>query len=181
MALQPKPHILPPMALPSLRDLAQPSSRTCRRAAKSPATRCHASIDDIEPVPGATLPSLSSADDIQFEAAWLAGIIRLWLDEEWTPLEVHRDLGAAAAALYVGLREAGAEGDVADIVLGLGQGLAAGFNFREAFVGPFDVANKVVEILMIKRSGANVCCVSEAQRADLDRWDAAVREELGVR
>jgi hypothetical protein len=40
-------------------------------------------------------------------AAGLAGMITLWLDEEWTPLEVHQRLGKAAAKAYATLRHQG--------------------------------------------------------------------------
>lgn len=34
-------------------------------------------------------------------------MITLWLDEEWTPLEVHQRLGKAAAKAYAALRQQG--------------------------------------------------------------------------
>lgn len=135
------------------------------------------SIDDIEPVPAATLPSLNSVDEIEYEAQWIAGMIRCWLDDEWTPLEIHRELGQVTARIYTELRQEGVENEVGDVVLGLGAGLLD-FNFRETFVGPFDVANKVAELLMLKKSGCDVCCVSEADKEAIERWEAIVAEEL---
>ena len=134
--------------------------------------------DDIEPIPAATLPLLNSMDEIYEESRWISGMIREWLDEEWTPLDIHNDLGEAAAKIYVDLRQEGVENEVGDIILGLGSGLMS-FNFREAFVGPFDVANKVAELLMLKKSGCDVCCVSDKDKEAIERWDAAVRSKNG--
>jgi len=119
------------------------------------------SLDDIDPVPPAMLPALSS-EDLEAEAAWLGSLIADWLNEEWTPLEVHTDLGNAVAQAYMGLRPAGAPCDVTDVVLGLSAELLA-FNFRETFVNAFEVANKSAEALML-RAGCEVCCTSEADR-----------------
>jgi hypothetical protein len=41
-------------------------------------------------------------------AAGLAGMVTLWLDEEWTVLEVHAELGKAVARAYAKMRQQGA-------------------------------------------------------------------------
>jgi hypothetical protein len=64
-------------------------------------------------------------------------MVALWLDEEWTPLDVHKDLGQAAAEAYGNLRGSG-ETDMGDLLLGLSNELMT-FNFRETFTGPFEV------------------------------------------
>ncbi|KAG7668055.1 hypothetical protein NADE_005091 [Nannochloris sp. 'desiccata'] len=135
------------------------------------------SLDDIAPVPAATLPALNSVDDIEIESLWISGMIRCWLDDEWTPLEVHRELGQAAARAYMEVRQEGVETEVGDVVLGLGAELLV-FNFRECFVGPFDVANKVAELLMLNKLGCEVCCVSDKDIAAIKRWEAIVEAEL---
>lgn len=43
---------------------------------------------------------------------------------------------------------------------------------REAFVGPFDVANKVVEMLMM-RGGCDVCCTTPADAERMARYNAS--------
>lgn len=43
------------------------------------------------------LPPLSDASDLESQQTWLAAEIQLWLDDEWTKLDVHRDLGEATA------------------------------------------------------------------------------------
>jgi hypothetical protein len=169
-------HSQPHTVLPCLRTWRSCSSHSSpqRRCTVLPRAR---SIDDIEPVPAATLPSLNSMDEVEYEAMWIAGMIRCWLDDEWTPLDVHRDLGEATARVYMDIRQEGVENEVGDVVLGIGAGLLD-FNFRECFVGPFDVANKVAELLMLKKSGCDVCCVSEADKEAIERWEAIVVAEL---
>jgi hypothetical protein len=134
-------------------------------------------LDDIEPVPPVILPPLISADELEYESLWISGMIRCWLDDEWTPQDVHRDLGQATGRLYLDLRQEGVEHEVGDVVLSIGAGLLD-FNFRECFVGPFDVANKVAELLMLKKSGCDVCCVSEADKEAIERWDDLVSAEI---
>ena len=129
--------------------------------------------DDIEPVPAATLSSISSVDAIAAEAQWVSGMIRVWLDDEWTPLDIHKELGDATARIYGSLRQPNQPVEVGDVVLGIGQQLMVSFNFREAFIGPWDVANKVSEILML-REGCDVCCVNDQQKANLERYNAIV-------
>jgi hypothetical protein len=59
------------------------------------------------------------------------------LDEEWTPLEVHQQLGEAAGAAYVKCRKAG-EDEMTSLLMGLSNELLA-FNYRETFVNAFEV------------------------------------------
>lgn len=41
------------------------------------------------------LPSVTDEQQLQQHEAWLAQEVQLWLDDEWTPLDVHRELGKA--------------------------------------------------------------------------------------
>lgn len=56
----------------------------------------HCLFSQVTPVPPVLLPPLASTDELAAEQSWVSGIVRVWLDEEWTPLEVHQDLGRAA-------------------------------------------------------------------------------------
>jgi hypothetical protein len=139
------------------------AQRAPRRAAAAAAPRLRArpADDDAEPVPPALLPPLASAAALDAEAAWLAGILRVYLDEEWLAQpEVHGAVGAAAGEAYRALRRNHARAvEVGDVVLAVAQALAAQQGlFREAFCGPFDVANAVAELLMLRRGGAECGC-----------------------
>lgn len=100
--------------------------------------------------------------------AGLAGVVHFWLDEEWAPLAIHQEIGAATAAAYLRIREAGAK-DMADLVLLLSNELLT-FDFTETFVGAFDIGNKVVEVLM-QRAGIDVCCASDDDAALIGRYE----------
>ena len=84
-----------------------------------------------------------------------------WLDEEWTPLPVHQDLAAATAVAYGRVRGSGMD-DAGDVLLMLIPELQT-FNYKETFVNAFEVANKTVELVMM-RDGHDVCCTSERDR-----------------
>ncbi len=43
------------------------------------------------------LPSVLDASELEAQQKWLAGEIELWLNDEWTKLDVHRALGEATA------------------------------------------------------------------------------------
>lgn len=101
--------------------------------------------------------------------AGIAGMIAEWLDDEWTPLEVHQHLGKAAGDAYVRCRQQG-DDDMSSLVLGLSNELLA-FNYRETFVNAFEVANKVVEMLMM-RSGVDVCCTTDEDAARIERFSS---------
>lgn len=70
----------------------------------------------------------------------ISSMIATWLDEEWTPLEVHTELGKAAGAAYVACRQEG-DDDMSSLVLGLSNELLA-FNYRETFVNAFEVGGQ---------------------------------------
>jgi len=140
---------------------AKPSTRTLNPLQSVSA----ANNNDIEAVPPALLPPIATPDDLKKEAAWVGDFICSWLDDEWTPLDVHKTLGIEVSRIYCALRSPSnsiEEIEVGDVVLGIGRGLLA-FDFGETFVGPFDVANKVAEVLMIL-AGCDVCCTSESDR-----------------
>lgn len=111
-----------------------------------------------EGAPGLSTPVVPSIKDVMEDSRWISGIISIWLNEEWTELDIHKDVGSAAGRAYVDARNKGTE-DMGDLVLELSSQLTS-FDFDETFVGPFDVANKVVEFLML-RDGIDVCCTSD--------------------
>jgi len=123
-------------------------------------------------VPPAMLPAPASAAAIAEEAAWLAGALAFWLDEEWTPLAAHAAVGRAAGDALAAARRAGAA-EAGDVLHALVNGLLAAGPplFRDTFTGPFDVANKAVELLML-RGGAEVCCVGPDDASRVARFDA---------
>lgn len=104
----------------------------------------------------------------------IAGMIALWLDEEWTPLEIHQQLGKAAGDAYVSCRQQGID-DMSSLVLALSNNLLA-FNYRDTFTSAFEVANKVVEMLMM-RSGVDVCCTGDDDVTRIERYNSQQEAE----
>ena len=128
-----------------------------------------------ESVPSVTLPRPTGPESLAEEARWLGDVMCFYLDDEWTPLPVHRRLGDALAEAYVAAREAGTD-EVGSLILGLSESLVS-FNFREAFVNRFEVANKAGEVLMM-RAGMDVCCTSPDDDTLLLRFEAWVQAQV---
>ena len=55
------------------------------------AVRTRASPADV------VLPSVADREQLQEQEHWLAAEVQAWLDDEWTTLDVHKELGKATA------------------------------------------------------------------------------------
>ena len=138
-------------------------------------TRCRATRTSV--VPGALRVEGDAADAASPE--WVSGMVTFWLDEEWERgAAINADIGRAAAESYAKCVESRARleaetGEVDDeafqrMVMALASDLLA-FDFNDSFVSAFEVANKVIEMLML-RQGVDVCCVSEEDLTREDRY-----------
>lgn len=83
--------------------------------------------------------------------------MQLWLDEEWTKLDVHRQLGEATAEAYAKARLQGIH-EIGEVLLSISSDLLS-FNFKETFVNAFDVSNKAAELLMRSMGQEVASCV----------------------
>lgn len=101
------------------------------------------------------LSSVTDTTELESQQKWLAVEVQLWLDDEWTQLAVHKDLGEATAQAYGKARLQGTD-EIGSVLLSISSDLLA-FDFKETFVNAFDVSNKAVELLM-KDMGLEVCC-----------------------
>lgn len=101
------------------------------------------------------LSSVTDTTELESQQKWLAVEVQLWLDDEWTQLAVHKDLGEATAQAYGKARLQGTD-EIGSVLLSISSDLLA-FDFKETFVNAFDVSNKAVELLM-KDMGLQVCC-----------------------
>lgn len=77
--------------------------------------------------------------------SWLRDRVQHWLDDEWIEQACHVDIAEHAAASYVAARRQGLT-DLGEILVQLGTDLES-VDFYEAYVGPWDVANYVAEVL----------------------------------
>lgn len=122
------------------------SKYTQRRRTRSRIT----SHEKLEPVEdGITLPKPSSAESLVQESEWLAQAITEWLDGEWRQGgagAIHAEIGRRAGQIYARQRMEG-ENDLSSMLVAMGSELE-GMDFTKAFVGPWNVANKMSELLL---------------------------------
>lgn len=112
----------------------------------------------LEPVEdGVKLPKFNSRESLEEEVEWLEDRIREWLDQEWKqekPQPIHAKIGMRAAQIYSRQRMEG-EDDLSSVLIAIGSELE-GMDFSDAFVGPWNVANKTAEFLLEHRAGPRV-------------------------
>lgn len=122
-----------------------------------------------------TLPILQSDRQLEVEIQWIAEMIQAWQDEEFLEQGCHENLGLAAAEAYRLARckedDPGGECDISNILFLMLEELQR-FDYTPTFTGPFDVANKVVELLMVN-AGQEVCCQSADDTDRLERFGTA--------
>ena len=98
------------------------------------------------------------------------------LDREWIKQDCHRVLGRRARESYASARAAGLD-DIGGILQHVGEALTSDAEgFDDAYVGPWDVANFVSDVLMARTSGDDdrCACSSSPSAAALDERAAAL-------
>jgi hypothetical protein len=110
-------------------------------------------------------------EEEEAEVKYLAGMIKLWLDDEWSLQEPHAELGLQAARKVTAMRLEGCE-EMGAIIMGVTQDLLT-FDFSDTFVNAFEVANKCGEILMM-REGFEVCCLNSDDETRAARYEEMV-------
>lgn len=122
-------------------------------AAKHSLTRCASSAED-----GVSLAGLTSVDE---DSAWFANAVVELLDDEWIPQPCHGRIGAEVGAIYKAARANGVD-DLNGLVVEVGNGLSA-FDMGDAFVGPWDVANALSDLTLV-RLGREGCGCNVAMK-----------------
>lgn len=124
--------------------------------------------------------------DVEETAAMLSSNIREWLDEEWIEQDCHERIGVRVSEAYRAARLDGVD-DLGVLLVRLGTALGGDgptaastvSDFAEAYVGPWDVANKASDILAQLATGETTCCDDLTRRAEeLRREAAALEKEL---
>lgn len=140
----------------------------------------------LEPVEdGVELPPVKSRQDLDEETEWLETQLREWLDREWQqgePQPIHAEIGLRTAQLYRRQRMEG-ENDLSSVLLAIGSELE-GMDFTDAFVGPWNIANKTAEFLLEHRSGPRVKLTPFARDPNAPTWSREMlrkqkQEEIG--
>jgi hypothetical protein len=96
--------------------------------------------------------------DFEKEGKYLSASIKQYLDDEFIKQDIHSIIGDAVGAVYIAERRKGVS-DLGDMLLRMGGALES-LDMKEAFVGPWDVANKVADLLMF-RMGRELCSCTE--------------------
>lgn len=104
--------------------------------------------------------SVESLEDHETVGEDLSGSIQRWLDAEWMPQEVHRQMGESCKQSYMNCRQTG-EDDLMTIMTTVAGDLEAkwGDYDKDAFVGPWDITNYVSDFLT-ERAGLERCSCS---------------------
>lgn len=105
-----------------------------------------------EPIEAITLPP---AQNPQQEGEWLRDALHRWLNEEFLPEAVNRQIAERAAQVFVRQRMEG-ENDLGSLVIALVTEMQA-FDFSKSFYSEFAVANAVSDLLL-DSLGIDRCC-----------------------
>ncbi len=105
-----------------------------------------------EPIQSVTLPP---ASDPQQEGEWLQSSLQHWLDTEFPPEAVNRDIAQRASQVFVRQRMEG-ENELIPLVMAILTEMQA-FDFSKSFYSEFAVANAVGDLLL-DSLGIDRCC-----------------------
>jgi hypothetical protein len=105
-----------------------------------------------EPIPPVTLPPVRNP---QQEGVWLKGALHQWLNQEFIPEAVNKDIAERATQVFVRQRMEG-ENDVGSLVIAIVTEMKA-FDFSKSFFSEFAVANAVSDLLL-ESLGIDRCC-----------------------
>lgn len=105
-----------------------------------------------EPIPPITLPPIQ---DPEQESQWLQTRLHNWLDREFLPEPINKDIAHRAAQIFVRQRLEG-ENDLGSLVVAIVTEMQA-FDFSQSFYGEFAIANAVSD-LVLDSLGIDRCC-----------------------
>ena len=127
--------------------------------------RVRSANEENEAPVGEVLFPVVNEEELTREAQWLGRTVTKWLDEDWCEQQVHIDIGECLCEAYLKQRKEGKR-EATSILLQLSTDLLK-VDYTEAFVNPFDVANKALEVLMFKHD-FGVCCQSDQEKEFLE-------------
>ncbi|MBV8883428.1 MAG: hypothetical protein JO235_05430 [Chroococcidiopsidaceae cyanobacterium CP_BM_RX_35] len=106
----------------------------------------------FEPILPVTLPPAQNPEQ---EGEWLQETLQRWLDQEFLPEPVNRQIALRAAQIFVRQRMEG-EDDLGSLVIAIVTEMQA-FDFSQSFYGEFAIANAVSDLLL-DSLGIDRCC-----------------------
>jgi hypothetical protein len=96
--------------------------------------------------------------DIDADGKFLYDSLTQYLDDEFIKQEIHGKIAETVVSVYCAERKKGVS-DLGDMLVLIGSALES-FDMGDAFVGPWDVANKASDLLMF-RMGRELCSCTE--------------------
>ncbi len=99
--------------------------------------------------------ALPPTTDAQQEGEWLQQTLHQWLDAEFLPEPINRQIARRAAMVFVRQRLEG-ENDLGSLVIAIVTEMQA-FDFSQSFYSEFAIANAVSDLLL-QSLGINTCC-----------------------
>ena len=99
------------------------------------------------PIYMVTVPDMSNLNDISRDSRYIKQSIIDWLNQEYIEQDCHYKIGNIVEKSYIEVREMGIT-DPGELLMQVGSNLEINQqDFEKAFVGPWDVANKVSDIV----------------------------------
>jgi hypothetical protein len=105
-----------------------------------------------EPIAPITLPPAQNPEQ---EGEWLQTALHQWLDEQFIPEDINRQIAKRASQIYVRQRMEG-ENDLGSLVIAIVTEMQA-FDFSKSFFSEFAIANAVSDLLL-DSLGIDRCC-----------------------
>ena len=98
-------------------------------------------------------------DNINNDAAWLGESIETWLNTDWMKLSIHTKIGNIVKDVYVNARKNDVN-DLGEMLMVIASTLED-VDLAEAFVNPFDIANKASDLLMLRMNRELCNCAGD--------------------
>jgi hypothetical protein len=111
--------------------------------------------------------TLESLEDHELEGTRMASSIAGWLDIEWIPQEIHRQIGESAKVSYIRAREEG-QNEIMDIMTEVVDDLETDWSKydKDAFVNAWNVGNYVSDYLLDRLGSESCGCNAEIFNPD---------------
>ena len=98
-------------------------------------------------------------DSIDNDAVWLGKSIETWLNSDWMKLSIHNKIGDIVKDVYTNARKNDVN-DLGEMLMEIAKTLE-NVDLSDAFVNPFDIANKASDLLMLRMNRELCSCAGD--------------------
>lgn len=102
------------------------------------------------------------------DSEFLYNSIKNWLNNEYIPLDIHDVIGENVRNIYLNNRKQGIL-DLGELIINIGTELES-IDFEKAFVNPWDVANKVSDLLILKLDRELCSCANDMKVIKISKY-----------